>query len=747
MNSISEVSRLFRLSHYGIEKYSLQGIFKQKLPEKISDRMIWFHSIAKQINAQRASNSEGAPPVVAGRLNALLLLSEAYTRVICNYNQKYMGDLLGKTISEAEKRSGKSIHNAMNEFLKAFQCPENCIGDEAETTQSMLITWLNQNNPAAEIYSDLFNTDRTDISDSINNYILNIKEIWSNYPHFKESDLSLFELLLKPFSEQPESIEAQLRYIAENWKSELGDFSIDLLKGADTIREETRPVFGGPGPAHVIEYTESEYEPEAFSPDIDWMPDVVLLAKNVYVWLEQLTRQYGVKIEKLDDIPDEELRRISKQGFTGLWLIGLWERSQASRQIKQICGNPEAAASAYSLADYRIAEDLGGDESYDRFQERAKIQGIRIAGDMVPNHMGIDSWWLCQHPDWFISTETVPFAHYTFTGIDLSPDQRCSIYLEDHYYDKTDAAVVFKYVDNWNGRIRYVYHGNDGTDLPWNDTAQLNFIREDVREQVIQTILKVAKRFPIIRFDAAMTLAKKHFHRLWFPEPGQGGDIPSRSWVGISKEDFDKLMPAEFWREVVERVSKEAPDTLLLAEAFWLMEGYFVRSLGMHRVYNSAFMNMLRTEDNQNFRLVIKNTIEFDPEILKRYVNFMNNPDEDPAVVQFGKGDKYFGVCAMMSTLPGLPMFGHGQFEGFEEKYGMEYRRSYWNEEPDEGLVAHHNRVISPILRKRRVFSGVENFRLYDFYLENNQIDETEKHQEVLVYLHHGWIKPKPAVD
>ena len=142
-------------------------------------------------------------------------------------------------------------------------------------------------------------------------------------------------------------------------------------------------------------------------------------------------------------------------------------------------------------------------------------------------------------------------------------------------------------------------------------------------------------------------------------------------------------MPEEFWREVVDRVAQEAPDTLLLAEAFWLMEGYFVRTLGMHRVYNSAFMNMLRDEENAKYRLVMKNTLEFDPEILKRYVNFMNNPDERTAVDQFGKGDKYFGVCTLMATMPGLPMFGHGQIEGFSEKYGMEFRRAYWDEQPD----------------------------------------------------------------
>ena len=159
-------------------------------------------------------------------------------------------------------------------------------------------------------------------------------------------------------------------------------------------------------------------------------------------------------------------------------------------------------------------------------------------------------------------------------------------------------------------------------------------------------------------------------------------------------------MPVEFWREVVDRVAQEVPDTLLLAEAFWLMEGYFVRTLGMHRVYNSAFMNMLRDEKNAEYRLVIKNTLEFDPEILKRYVNFMNNPDERTAVDQFGKDDKYFGVCTMMVTLPGLPMFGHGQIEGFTEKYGMEYRSAYWDEKPDEYLIERHQREDLPLAQE-----------------------------------------------
>ncbi|MDR1858120.1 MAG: alpha-amylase, partial [Treponema sp.] len=284
--------------------------------------------------------------------------------------------------------------------------------------------------------------------------------------------------------------------------------------------------------------------------------------------------------------------------------------------------------------------------------------------------------------------------------------------------------VVFKRIDNRTGETRYIYHGNDGTSMPWNDTAQIDFLNPEAREAVISTIVGVCQQFSIVRFDAAMTLAKRHIQRLWFPVPGQGGAIASRAEHAISNDEFNSRIPNEFWREVVDRCAAEAPHTLLLAEAFWMMEGYFVRTLGMHRVYNSAFMNMLKNEENAKYRKTIKNTMEFDPEILKRFVNFMNNPDEETAVAQFGKGDKYFGICTLMVTMPGLPMFGHGQIEGFEEKYGMEYRRAYRDEQPDGYLVDRHEREIFPLMKRRALFSGSGEFRLYDLYTEGGSVNE-----------------------
>ena len=109
-----------------------------------------------------------------------------------------------------------------------------------------------------------------------------------------------------------------------------------------------------------------------------------------------------------------------------------------------------------------------------------------------------------------------PFPGHSFSGESLSQDDRIGIYLEDGYWTETDAAVCFKWEDRHTGQVRYIYHGNDGTQMPWNDTAQLDYLQPEVREMVIQTILDVARRFPVIRFDAAMTLAMRHIERLWY---------------------------------------------------------------------------------------------------------------------------------------------------------------------------------------------------------------------------------------
>ena len=688
--------------------------------------------------------------ITAGSLYAMGLIDEILHYVVALYREHVQADVFETALNRLETNLGESkTSGLLNNFSAQFPPKPVYMGEknieqylnsqeDGETCralsieETMLLSLANLN-PAFKPFKFLFDdktlSKETVYPDAIEELKAHLKEM----PPFGPDGMNLWDFLRAPALAHPDSLLDQLDFMRRHWGLLISKFMARLLMSFDVISEETKPYFSGPGPSEVMTFAGLD-EYERFSPDQDWMPRTVLIAKSTLVWLFQLSQKYGREITRLDQIPDAELDELARRGFTGLWLIGIWERSQASKIIKQWTGNPEAAASAYSLHDYDIAGELGSWGALTNLRERCLRRGIRLGSDMVPNHTGIDSKWIIEHPDRFLQLPYPPFPTYNYNCGNLSGRGDITVQIEEHYFSRSDAAVVFKRIDNRTGETRYIYHGNDGTSMPWNDTAQIDFLNPEAREAVIRTIIGVCQQFSIVRFDAAMTLAKRHIQRLWFPAPGAGGAIASRAEHAISTEEFNRRIPNEFWREVVDRCAAEAPNTLLLAEAFWMMEGYFVRTLGMHRVYNSAFMNMLKNEENDKYRATIKNTMEFDPEILKRFVNFMNNPDEETAVAQFGKGDKYFGICTLLVTMPGLPMFGHGQIEGFEEKYGMEYRRSYKDETPDGYLVDRHEHEIFPLMKRRSLFSGSANFRIYDLYC-NGSVNEN-----VFAYSNRAWI-------
>ncbi|MDD2308016.1 MAG: alpha-amylase family glycosyl hydrolase [Desulfuromonadaceae bacterium] len=755
------------------------GIKKRGIPQ-----IQFFRQLALKLNTTRAA---GSAVVHAGELNLYAYLQKTLRYLIDGVAAAPASSLLVNALKEGGfDPAGAALRTTGQRFVELFSPlpvlegrigPDRWLADTLDShlrthqlLREMLLLRLAAANPAIDSFRELVDDRALAASSQYASITLAFDRALKEGPVLVGKGCTLIEALMAAVTAFPYSLAGQAAYLRDQWHDVLPPELLHEVETAlDILHEEQRERGGGPGPAPVLEFRRAggatatgagtvfhgfDYPAyEAFSSDAGWMAHVVLMAKMVYVWLDQLSRTYALPITRLDQVPDAELDRLAARGFSGLWLIGLWERSPASQRIKQLCGNPEAIASAYSLFDYEVAADLGGWDALANLRERAGRRGIRLASDMVPNHTGIYSRWVIQHPDWFVQTDYPPFPTYQFTGEDLSGDGNICLQVEDGYWNKSDAAVVFKHYDRGSGRTRYIYHGNDGTSIPWNDTAQLNYLIPELREAVIQTILHVARNFPIIRFDAAMTLAKKHYQRLWFPLRGLGGGVPSRAEHGMSKEEFDAAFPVEFWREVVDRVASEAPGTLLLAEAFWMMEGYFVRTLGMHRVYNSAFMNMLMTEENAKYRTTIKNVLEFNHEILKRFVNFMNNPDEKTAVAQFGSQGKYFGACVLLATMPGLPMFGHGQIEGFREKYGMEYKRAYWDEQVDEGLVRGHEMWIFPLLRRRWLFSGSENFVLYDFHA-GDSIDEnvfaysnrSGEHRALVLYHNchattSGWIR------
>jgi hypothetical protein len=103
-------------------------------------------------------------------------------------------------------------------------------------------------------------------------------------------------------------------------------------------------------------------------------------------------------------------------------------------------------------------------------------------------------------------------------------------------------------------------------------------------------------------------------------------------------------------------------------------------------------------------------------------------------------------------------MFAHGQIEGFNEKYGMEYRHAKWEEQPDQELIQRHEREIFPLMKRRHLFSDVKDFLLYDFFTPEGYVNENvfaysnrSGDERALIIYHNkyesaqGWVRSSVA--
>jgi hypothetical protein len=387
---------------------------------------------AARMNEVRGVATDPGAAVRAGDLNAMGLIDEILHHVVELYREQVEPRAIAGALEALEKRLGRQTLDATlaafaeqfpgSAILSGDQPAKEWLSDETAgrsnreiALEELLMLWLANRNPAFAPFGELFDDRELEEGSAYPALMRGLEAYARALPPFGPEGDDLITLLRRPALEGGDSLAAQLRWLRQRLGFALARFGDRMLVGLDVISEEERaawmrfhPTAGGRGRGRdsadadasaLHGFGEIEGEPERFSQDLDWMPRLVLIAKSTYVWLDQLARQYNRPIWRLDQIPDEELDRLARAGFTGLWLIGLWERSRASQTIKQMRGQPDAVASAYSLMDYRIAGDLGGDEAYANLRDRAAARGVRLASDMVPNHMGIDSRWVVEYPD------------------------------------------------------------------------------------------------------------------------------------------------------------------------------------------------------------------------------------------------------------------------------------------------------------------------------------------------------------
>ena len=347
----------------------------------------------QKINQHRDLANYPERAVRAGEINAIGLIDEILHMVIALYRKQVDSLVIKEALEDLTETLGeKQTTLLLTRFTEEFPPRAVYKGDLPVETylagktkgisnqrivlEELIMLWVTNQNPAVASFSELFDDTQLSQATVYRQALESLQAFFKTKPIFGPDQQDLLTMLRAPAVAVPHSLSGQLEFIRKHWGELLGDYLYRLLNSLDLIREEEKALFAGPGPTLVPSYGQSALlDEENFSPDSDWMPRTVMIAKNTYVWLYQLSEQYHQEITRLDQIPDEELDKLASWGFNGLWLIGLWERSEASRTIKQLCGNPEAVASAYSLRNYAIADALGGDEAYQRLRERAWQRG------------------------------------------------------------------------------------------------------------------------------------------------------------------------------------------------------------------------------------------------------------------------------------------------------------------------------------------------------------------------------------
>ncbi len=356
----------------------------------------------------------------------------------------------------------------------------------------------------------------------------------------------------------------------------------------------------------------------------EWPAYPAVYEINAWVWLRELSPTAGPRVT-LDTMPESELQRLAGYGFDALWLMGVWQRSPASRRIgREQPGLQEefgralpgwtpadVVGSPYAVYDYDVDPLLGDAEGLASLRRRlARYGGLRLILDFVPNHLAVDHAWVHEHPERFVQGNAVALAR------------------EPENYFRTGTGKG----------SNVLAHGRDPNFAGWSDTAQLDVRRPDTRRAMREILSSVAARCDGVRCDMSMLVLRDVFLRTW------GGRFEPRQ--------------TEFWTEAIDQIRTQFPGFLFLAEAYWDRE-WDLQQLGFDYTYDKRLYDRLLDGDAG----AVRGHLGASPAYQRHLARFIENHDERRSAGAFGSaGSRAAATLAL--TLPGLRLLHQGQLDG-----------------------------------------------------------------------------------
>jgi glycosidase len=334
-------------------------------------------------------------------------------------------------------------------------------------------------------------------------------------------------------------------------------------------------------------------------------------------------------------------------------MMGVWQRSPASRRLALASPGlrvefdrvlphwtaDEVAGSPYAVYSHRLEPALGQPDELALLKEKLNRLGMGLILDFVPNHLAMDHPWTVTNPERFVRG---------------GPDD-VTRHPEWFFPVATDS---------------YIAHGRDPYFAAWNDTAQVNFFSEDLREAMIAELVGIAEVADGVRCDMAMLALSGVFE-----------------WVWGSTLRNSHRPATEFWALAVPRIKTSRPDFMFMAEVYWGLETT-LQQMGFDFTYDKPLYDHLRWDNASE----IAAHVGGEGEALAHEAHFTENHDEPRAVVAFGR-ERSMAAAIVAATLPGLRFYHEGQLEGRGVRTPVHLARS--PEEPgDTEITLFYRRLL-----------------------------------------------------
>ncbi len=389
-------------------------------------------------------------------------------------------------------------------------------------------------------------------------------------------------------------------------------------------------------------------------------PRPVIYEINTWVWLNALSRRYQKPIT-LDAVPAADWDALAALGLDAVWLMGVWQRSPTGLALAMNdeglvasfsaalpdMGVTDLAGSPYSVRGYEVDNQLGGRDGLAVARQELAARGLGLVLDFVPNHVAPDHPWVREHPDYFIRGDAADLAR--------APGE----------FFQADGAIIAR--------------GRDPYFPPWPDVAQLNAFSPGLRAVTEATLLDIAGQCDGVRCDMAMLMTDDIFARTW----GERAGPP---------------LPDLYWPSLIDSVRLAHPEFTFIAEVYWDME-WAMQQEGFDYCYDKRLYDRLRDEGAE----AVRTHLMADPAYQDRLVRFIENHDEERALVAFGPG-RMRAAAVAACTLPGAKLFHEGQLDGRRVKLPVFLGRR--PAEPPDLLLQTFYRQLLAALRMRALRDG-----------------------------------------